>query len=160
MASQNPAPVFQLTVVSQNDAGCAAGKELTVNVAMPTGGTLQNQSWPTGEEVPLPIPPPPRPPPSPTWWLTLGDGGIEGASYSLVISGPDGANPTKITINGRDMPGWVLDNQKQDTNQIYNESSCGIFGYAQYVAKPGQPVTWIYTVTAGVDHPKVHPGGA
>ncbi|MFL5386288.1 MAG: hypothetical protein ACJ8GN_27540 [Longimicrobiaceae bacterium] len=155
--------VFQLTVLSQNDPECSIGSELSVVVDQPTGGTLTTGpidaggSFPVGTPVPLPIPPPPGAtgPESPTWFLQLSDG-IENASYSLTISGPDGSNPTSITIAGSSMPGWVAQNQKEDTNQIYLEATCGIFGYAQENIQ-SQSTTWIYTVTAGVYDPMVHP---
>lgn len=156
MSSNGMTPQFQLTVVSQNDPGCSAGSQLSVIVHPPRGGSLLPQSFPVNEAVALPVPPPPTPPPSPTWWIDLA-AGIENASYTLVISGPNGANPTTITVNGSDMPQWVSRNEREKTNQIYKEGSCGIFGFAQLSDKKDQPRTWIYTVTAGVDNPKIHP---
>ena len=72
-------------------------------------------------------------------------------------SGPPGTPSTSITIKGSDLPGWVKQNEKEKTNQIYKSGQCGIFGFAQRNEVAGQGVYWIYTVTAGVSNPKVHP---
>ncbi|HEX9936525.1 MAG TPA: hypothetical protein VGB15_05365, partial [Longimicrobium sp.] len=113
--------IFQLTVVSQNDpASQPEGSELSVVVDPPVGGTLRSNSFPVGTPVALPIPPAPgtKAPPSPTWFLELDDT-IENASYTLTVSGPYGADPTQITVNGSDMPGWVAQNHTRKTNQVY-----------------------------------------
>ena len=151
--------VFQLTVLSQNDPGSVFGDQLSVVVNPPTGGTLTTvpPSSPVGTPVALPIPPAPGTtgPQPPTWLLELSDG-IANAQYTLTISGPHGANPTHITIDGSNMPEWVTANEQEPTNQLYKKSSCGIFGYAQVNTPEGQPTTWIYPVTAGVFYPVVH----
>jgi len=149
--------IFQLTVVSQNDGQCAVGSQLSVVVDPPTGGgTLNPGSFPVSEPVPLPIPPAPgsSAPPSPTWFLAVGDD-IANAQYTLTISGPDGANPTAITVTGADVQTWAAVNVSNSTNQVYLEAACGIFGYAQSNPIPGG-TQWIYTVTAGVAYPVVH----
>jgi hypothetical protein len=151
--------IFQLTVVSQNDPQSQPeGSHLSVVVDPPVGGKLRSNSSPIDTPIPLPIPPAPgtKAPPSPTWFLELDDT-IENASYTLTVSGPDGADPTHITVKGSDMPGWVAQNRKQKTNQIYKKGKCGIFGFAQEHTPAGQPTYWIYTVTGGVSHPQVDP---
>lgn len=149
--------IFQLTAVSQNDPQCSIGSQLTATITSYNGGTLTANSSPL--TVDLPIPPPPTPPPSPTWFLAL-DHTIKDASFSIEIAGPPGTQTTAITINGSDMPGWVAQNEKEKTNQIYKQGTCGIFGFAQRNVVEGQGVYWIYTVTGGVCDPQVHPPGA
>ncbi|HYX22541.1 MAG TPA: hypothetical protein VFC23_00175 [Thermoanaerobaculia bacterium] len=150
--------IFQLTAVSQDDRGCPIGAQLTGTVTAYSGGSLRSGSFPVNQPVPLPIPPRGghKAPPSPTWFLVLDDS-IEDASFTIVIEGPGTNNPTTITIDGANMPKWVAQNQKEDTNQIYRAGQCGIFGFAQENQPSDQPVYWIYTVTGGVFHPKVHP---
>ncbi|MDH7447650.1 hypothetical protein [Aquimarina sp. 2201CG14-23] len=153
--------IFQLTMVSQNDPQCNDGTDLFGEVTSFTGGTLGASGLKAQNQVHLPIPPDPsnpKPAPSPTWFLEL-DGSIDKASFSVVISGPKGYTSTKITIDGSNMESWVTQNEKEKTNQIYKESSCGIFGFAQKnVTASG--TYWIYTITAGVSYPVVHPPNA
>lgn len=144
--------IFQLTMVSQNDSGCNCGDQLTGELTNYCGGNLKAGSEPFGEKVQLPVPSN-DPPPSPTWFLELA-GAIELASFQVVVSGPNGDTP--ITINGAEMATWVAQNQNEKTNQVYLESSCGIFGYAQKNVAGGI-TNWIYTITAGVTNPVVHP---
>ncbi|WP_299889544.1 hypothetical protein [uncultured Lacinutrix sp.] len=148
--------VFQLTMVSQNDPGTGCGDELYGIVLGTKGGTLNKQtSFPYQEGVHLPIPSN-DPPKSPTWFLEL-DGNIEDVSITVVVFGPEGKyNPTIITIDGANMPSWVAQNEKEKTNQIYVESADGIFGYAQENIA-GDTTNWIYTITAGVANPMIHP---
>jgi hypothetical protein len=151
---------FQLTAVSQNDPGSwPDGSQLTGTLTAYSGGTLESSSPPVNQAVSLPIPPPPGPnPPTPPTWVLVMDKTIKEASYTIVIEGP-GQKPTTINIDGANMPMWVAQNKKEDTNQIYKEGKCGIFGYAQENPVSGQPINWIYTVTGGVSYPKVHPNG-
>ena len=151
--------IFQLTAVSQDDPGCPIGAQLNGTVTAYSGGSLRSDSFPVNTSVSLPIPPQAgkKTPPSPTWFLVLDDS-IDDASFTIVIEGPGSSNPTTITIDGANMPGWVAQNQKEDTNQIYKSGKCGIFGYAQENQPTDQPISWIYTVTGGVFNPKVHPG--
>lgn len=150
--------IFQLTIVSQNDPGCEFGTELYATVTAYSGGKLVNGSMPVNQKVKLPIPPAPgtTPPPSPTWFMELADS-IDNASYSIEISGPAGYPTTKILLNGSDMKGWIAANKIDKTNQIYLESNCGIFGFAQENDVNGGNTNWIYTITGGVVHPHVHP---
>jgi hypothetical protein len=148
--------IFQLTVVSQNDPGCSAGANLSVVVNQPVGGTLRSDSSPVGTPVHLPTPPGQGGSgPTPNWWLEL-SGDIDQAAFTLTISGP-GQTTTMIAVPGAMMREWIAASQPRSTNQVWLEAGCGIFGYAQENTPPGQPKSWIYTVTAGVHDPRVHP---
>lgn len=167
--SQNP--VFQLSMVSQNDQpnpscpGCAAGKEIYGEVisAKIKGGTFLSKTdpiknYPASNEpldtmVHLPYPLVPAPP-TPTWFFEITDG-IENFSLKAIIQTAE-AQTTTIHIDGANMPGWVKKNKKETTNQIYQTGNCGIFGFAQSNDQAGY-TTWIYTLTAGVCNPQVHP---
>ncbi len=148
--------IFQLTMVSQNDGGCPCGSQLTGEVLFCIGGTLnekRSNPFKMHHSVKLPIPPPPAPPPSPTWFFDLGPGGIDEFFVVVKVAGPAAEKgPTYIPIRGVDLPGWVKQNTKLATNQIYKTGDCGIFGFAQESS-----LYWIYTVTAGVTNPEVHP---
>jgi hypothetical protein len=147
--------VFQLTMVSQNDPGTGCGDELKGIVLGVKGGTLNKTSFPYQEGVSLPVPSN-DPPKSPTWFLDL-DGNIEDVSITIAVFGPEGEyTPKVITINGANMPGWVAQNKKDKTNQVYIESANGIFGFAQQNVV-ADTAYWIYTITAGVVNPKIHP---
>ena len=155
---KNTKQIFQFTMVSQNDPECSCGNELLGEVTAFEGGILRSDSFPLKKNVSLPIPPPPNtpiPPPPPTWFLEL-DGNIEDAYFTVTISGPDSKSPTTITIDGSKMKKWIEQNEKEKTNQIYKESSCGIFGFAQKNIV-NSTTSWIYTITAGVSYPVIHP---
>jgi len=161
-------PVFQLSILSQNDQpnpscpGCSVGDQITATVVDYGGGTIYSENAPSGypttnfpinKPVLLPIPGE-NPPPTPTWFMEV-TGGIEKAWFEVAINTP-GFSPVQIRVNGSDMAKWVAANQKTDTNQIYAEGNCGIFGYAQENLQ-SNPLYWIYTITAGVCNPQVHP---
>ena len=147
--------VFQLSVLSQDDPQCPVGSCLRVVVDQPVGGTLAANSFPAGIAVALPTPPGTSTfGPTPNWFLDLGDGGIDAASFTLTVSGPAPQATTTITVPGNQMAAWVAQNETEDTNQIWQPGECGIFGYAQYNASADQ---WIYTVTGGVYNPVVNP---
>lgn len=165
-------PIFQLSILSQNDQpngvcpGCSVGAEITATIVEYGGGTIYasnapqpypNTSFPLNKPVLLPIPPAPgtTAPATPTWFMEV-TSGIENAWFSVEIQTP-GNLSTSIRVNGSDMAAWVAANQKGPTNQIYAKGDCGIFGYAQENAASQQPVYWIYTLTAGVCNPQVHP---
>lgn len=159
-------PVFQLSALSQNDQanpscpGCSEGAKITAMVTDHGGCELLTSpppppypasNVPVGEWVHLPIPNSKEP--TPTWFFEVTDG-IENAWIDLVIFTPN-YGFTEIYLQGSNMPCWVAQNKENPTNQIYKKGNCGIFGYAQ------ENVTdltyWIYTVTAGVCNPMVHP---
>ena len=147
--------IFQLTAVSQNDPGCESGTKFTGKVTHYKGGTLRSGSFPVNTPVPLPIPPSPseQPPASPTWFLEL-DNGIDAGFFEIHIQGPGNFQDLPIKIEGSDVAQWTRDNKNGDTNQIYFDGNCGVFGYATPLAPDG----WIYTITVAVTDPKVHPG--
>lgn len=148
---------FQLTMVSQNDPG-SNGDKISGKVMSFKGGEMESYSSPVNEKVHLPIPPAPNDPnpqTPPTWFIEV-TAGITNASYETEVYNSDGTT-TKIEIKGEDMAKWVEENDPTKTNQIYLESECGIFGYAQkFVGETG--THWIYTITTGVSFPVVHPG--
>ena len=150
--------IFRLTTVSQNDPGCLDGEDLFATVTNVTGGTLLSSSSPMNQKVSLPIPPPPghAGPPSPTWFLEL-NGSIDDASFTVEISGPADYTTTTIVVEGADMAAWIAASKKVKTNQIYATGASGIFGYAQEDNVVDGSFNWIYTITAGVVNPMVHP---
>lgn len=139
--------VFQLTLVSQNDPG-SDGENLFGEVVALEGGPIEGNSDPVNEPLHLPTP---QEHGSLNWFMNL-ENGIENAAFTVRISSDE--NP--ITVLGRDLPAWVAQNQREKTNQIYQESINGIFGYAQKNEKEDM-IQWIYTITAGVNHPRLHP---
>lgn len=164
-------PVFQVSVLSQNDqpnqccAGRAAGAEIHAFISayggctfLPPGSGVSG--YPSSNEelmkpVLLPVPSS-DPPPTPTWFFEVTNG-IENAWVEVLILTP-GQLPCTIRVDGTNMPQWVGDNDEAPTNQIYQYGNCGIFGYAQENSpKAPQPTYWIYTLTAGVCNPRVHP---
>jgi hypothetical protein len=163
--------VFQISILSQNDppdqccAGCAVGAEIYAFVFDYGGCNFlsagsNRAGYPASNEelrkpVLLPVPAD-FPPPTPTWFFEVTNG-IDNAWVDVLILTP-GQLPCIIRINGANMELWVADNTESPTNQIYSYGNCGIFGYAQE-NNPGdsQPVYWIYTLTAGVCNPHVHP---
>ena len=68
-----------------------------------------------------------------------------------------GQKTTTIILNAAEVGFWAEYNEKTKTNQIYKEGDCGIFGFAQLNKPADQPAYFIYTITAGVDNPKIHP---
>lgn len=161
--------IFQLSMVSQNDQpnpsceGCSVGDQITATVLEYGGGTIYfsnapascpETAFPVGKPVLLPVPGA-APPPTPTWFMEVSNG-IENAWFSVEVNTP-GQQPSVIRVNGSDMAAWVAASKKDPTNQIYAGGNCGIFGYAQENQASKQPVYWIYTITAGVCNPQIHP---
>ena len=166
--------VFQLSILSQNDQpnpscpGCSVGKDIYTFVYnyggckfLPPTSSIPN--YPASNEkyrelVHLPIPSQ-NPPPTPTWYFELTDS-LDDAWIDVCIITP-GYRPRFITIDGSNMRNWIAQshNGETPTNQIYQHGNCGIIGYAQENAgSSDQPDFWIYTLTAGICNPQVHPG--
>lgn len=159
MRELTPASRFQLTILSQSTSNCVCRQQLSATVVGITGGKLQKESPAIGTTTPLlarsasaliaPTPP--------TWILDLGAGeSIEAASFTVIILGPC-IPPTTITIPGARMNEWVGRNQKEKTNQIYRDGNCGVIGYAEKLLGSDQKARWLYTITAGVTNPPLHP---
>ncbi len=171
----NKPSVFQLSILSQNDQpntscdGCDVGAEITATVTAASGCTFLSKSnaippYPVSNEnmttsVLLPIPSS-TPPPTPTWFFLV-NGKIEDIEVNLKVTTPGYPDqPCKILLTGKEIVNWVDANHggSTPTNQIFQHGNCGIFGYAQKNDKDSdQPIYWIYTITAGVCDPKVHP---
>jgi len=164
--SQNP--VFQLSALSQNDQpnsecpGCSEGDNISAVVIAYDGCELLTppppppypaSNVPVGEWVHLPIPKSKEP--TPTWFFEVTNG-IENVWVDLVVFTPY-YGATEITVQGSNLPAWVAQIKKNPTNQIYKRGNCGIFGYAQ--DNVAELTYWIYTVTAGVCNPMLHPPG-
>jgi hypothetical protein len=144
--------VFQLSALSQNDAGAADGNTILCEITKITNGTLRTGSFPINKEVPLPTPPGQNGSgPTPTWFLQP-DGAISEASFELQISCPTDKNypTTSITVKASDVEKWAAISYNDRDNQIYKNGEYGIFGFAQE-----GPNGLIYTVTAGVLKPQL-----
>ncbi|CAD0004814.1 MULTISPECIES: hypothetical protein [Flavobacterium] len=144
--------VFQLSALSQNDAGAADGSQLFCEVTKITNGNLRTGSFSINEMVALPIPPGQNGSgPTPTWFL-VPDDNILDTSFNLEISCPSdsGYPTTKITVKASDVQKWAAIPYNERDNQIYQEGQYGIFGFAQE-----GPNGLIYTVTAGVLNPQL-----
>jgi len=150
---------FQLTILSQNPSSCICGQQLSATVVGIAGGKLRKESSATGMTMPLPTAAAPGVigSPYPTWILDLGPGeAIEAASFTVIILGPC-IPPTTIAVPGARMGEWLSQNRKEKTNQIYLDGNCGIIGYAEKLLAPDQKTRWLYTITAGVTNPPLHP---
>jgi len=144
--------VFQLSALSQNDAGAANGSQLFCEVTKITNGTLRTGSFSINEMVALPTPPgQDGSGPTPTWFL-VPDDSILDTSFELEILCPsDNDYPkTAITVKASDVQQWASKPYNDRDNQIYQEGKYGIFGFAQE-----GPNGLIYTVTAGVLNPQL-----
>ena len=144
-------PVFQLSVVNQNDPiNQGEGLEAKL-VSWSPKVSLRGNSAPISQWVPVP-------PNSPAinWFFQIGQDNvsIEDFNVTVQIKGSYGGYEETISIACKEIPGWVSANYKEKTNQIYKPGTAGTFGYAQC-----GPDGYIYTLTGGVDDPKIHPGG-
>jgi|GEM_PF-2864287 len=146
-------PVFQLSVLSQNDNGAADGSKIFCKITNITNGSLRSGSLPLNEGVALPIPPKEgvKAPATPTWFL-VPNSNISDTSFELEIyCSTDTSYPTtSITVKASDVEKWGAIPYNDRDNQIYQKGDYGIFGFAQ-IGKHGL----IYTVTAGVLNPKL-----
>ncbi|WP_281635524.1 hypothetical protein [Flavobacterium marginilacus] len=144
--------VFQLSALSQNDAGAADGSQLFCKVTKITNGNLRAGSFSINEMIALPIPPGQNgSAPTPTWFL-VPDDNILDTSFNLEISCPSDSNYpiTTITVKASDVQKWATIPYNERDNQIYQQGQYGIFGFAQ-----DGPNGLIYTVTAGVLNPQL-----
>jgi len=143
--------VFQLSALSQNDAGAADGSQLFCEVTKITNGNVRTGSFSINEMIALPTPPGQNGfGPTPTWFL-VPDDNILDTSFTLEISCPSDSNypTTKITVKASDVQKWAAIPYNERNNQVYQGGKYGIFGFAQEGADG-----LIYTVTAGVLNPK------
>lgn len=144
--------VFQLSALSQNDAGAADGSQLFCEVKKITNGNLRTGSFSINEMIALPTPPgQDGSGPTPTWFL-VPENNILDTSFELEILCPSDNNypKTSITIKASDVQQWASIPYNERDNQIYQEGKYGIFGFAQE-----GPNGLIYTVTAGVLNPQL-----
>jgi len=146
-------PVFQLSVLSQNDSGAADGSKIFCKITKITNGSLRSGSFPLKEAVALPIPPQEgvKAPATPTWFLEPNTN-ISDTLFELEIYCPtDTKYPTtNITVTASDVQKWGTVSYNERDNQIYQKGDYGVFGFAQE-GKKGL----IYTITAGVLNPKL-----
>lgn len=144
-------PVFQLSVLSQNDSGAADGNKIFCEITSITNGSLRSGSFPLKEGVVLPIPPGEDKPATPTWFL-VPDTNILDTSFDVKIYCPTDAKypTTNITVKASDVEKWGATPYNDRNNQIYQKGDYGVFGFAQE-GKHGL----IYTITAGVLNPKL-----
>jgi len=146
-------PVFQLSVLSQNDSGAADGNNIFCKITNIINGSLRSGSFPLQKGVALPIPPQEgsKTPATPTWFL-VPNNHISNTSFELEIYCPtDAKYPiTNITIKASDVEKWGSITYNDRDNQIYQKGDYGIFGFAQK-GKNGL----IYTITTGVLNPKL-----
>ncbi|MBD1208399.1 MAG: hypothetical protein H9535_08215 [Ignavibacteria bacterium] len=171
VCDDNLSPIFQLTAVSQNDGECSQGENITAIVTSTSGvnfwiapvippSPYPATQFPYQEPVKLPIPGDGKP--SPTWFFKA-SGKLADASVTIEINTPN--QPVLyITIEGDDLVKWGSQNFVNPsffTNQVYQTGSCGVFGLATSTQgaehKDGQalqPVSWIYTITTGVNNPQ------
>jgi hypothetical protein len=161
-------PIFQLSILSQNDPGCAAGDKITASVLYHRGGNIYLKGtqpappprypvtdFPLDKPVLLPIPQN-LGSPTPTWFMEISKDDLNEVVFIVEVKTP-GQKAKIIILNAGEVGLWAEENKKTKTNQIYKEGDCGIFGFAQLNIPEGQPAYFIYTITAGVDNPKIHP---
>ncbi len=140
--------VFQLSALSQNDAGAADGSKLYCKIIGVCNGSLRKGSFSINEDVQLPIPPVvgKQAPATPTWFL-IPENGLEGSFTIEIFCPTDSSYPSKIiTVSETDVKNWAKVPFGERENQIYQDGEYGIFGFAQEGP--------IYTITAGVLNPR------
>ena len=144
--------VFQLSALSQNDAGAADGSQLFCEVTKITNGSLRTGSFSINEMVALPVPPGQSGSgPTPTWFLVPDDKTLDTSFYLKISCPSDSGYPiTNITVKASDVQKGAAIPYNERDNQIYQGGKYGIFGFAQ-----DGPDGLIYTVTAGVLNPQL-----
>ena len=148
--------VFQLSVLSQNDAGAADGADIYCKITQISNGDLRSGSFPINQNVELPIPPAPNTvaPPTPTWFLIPTND--DTASFSVEVFCPtDEDYPTaSIVVTESEVRAMVQVPFAKRENLIYQKGVYGIIGFATE-----GPNGLIYTITAGVLNPRLHGNG-
>lgn len=148
--------VFQLSVLSQNDAGAADGAELFCKITEINNGDLRPGSFAINQNIELPIPPPPNGvgPATPTWFLIPTNDNT--ASFSVEVFCPTDVDypAVSIIITEEEVRAMVQVPFAKRENVIYQQGEYGIIGFATEGADG-----LIYTITGGILNPRLHGNG-